>query len=67
MVMEESHLDLLFERFGGELGSTPVHVLDIPDDYRCMDPALIEALEVAAAPLLKRHLEERSRDDPSTS
>ena len=52
LVMEESHLDRLYERFGEALGTTPVYSLDIPDDYRFMDPALVELLEVAVPPLI---------------
>jgi predicted protein tyrosine phosphatase len=27
------------------LGQTPLHVLDIPDDYQFMDPELIDLLQ----------------------
>lgn len=27
------------------LGGTPIHVLDIPDDYQYMDPELVELLK----------------------
>ncbi len=52
LVMEDAHLDRLYDRFGPLLGATPVHALDIPDDYRFMDPALVELLEAAVPPLL---------------
>lgn len=54
MVMEDEHLDRLVERFSAALGATPIHVLDIPDEHRFMDPALVAALEVAVAPILER-------------
>lgn len=54
LVMEDDHLERLVERFAGALGATPIHVLDIPDEHRFMDPALIAALEAAVAPILER-------------
>jgi len=52
LVMEDAHLDRLYDRFGELVGATPVRSLDIPDDYRFMDPGLVELLEVAVPPLL---------------
>lgn len=43
-VMEAKHRARLVERFREALQQTPVHVLDIPDDYPFMDPELIELL-----------------------
>ncbi len=37
LVMEEKHAARLKAEFRQELSYTPVHVLDIPDDYRFMD------------------------------
>ena len=31
---------------------SPIHALDIPDEYKCMDPELIEILEQTVEPLL---------------
>lgn len=56
LVMEDAHLDRLAERFAAALGATPVRVLDIPDDYRFMDPALVAALEEAVRPILEAAL-----------
>ncbi|WP_421704075.1 low molecular weight protein tyrosine phosphatase family protein [Aliiroseovarius sp.] len=53
LVMEEKHASRLKAEFRQDLGHRPVHVLDIPDDYRFMDPELVELLESAVAPLIK--------------
>jgi predicted protein tyrosine phosphatase len=44
MVMEQKHKSRLVASFGGSLSGKPVHVLDIPDEYRYMDPELVELL-----------------------
>lgn len=44
-VMESSQKRQLVRLFRAELGDRPVHVLDIPDDYKFMDPELVELLE----------------------
>ena len=41
-VMEEKHLSRLRVDFRGEVKRKTIHVLDIPDDYQFMDPALID-------------------------
>jgi len=48
--MERKHADRLKERFPEELAGKPVITLRIPDNYRFMDPELIELLrdELAA-------------------
>ena len=48
--MEKKHADRLRERFPEELAAKPLITLRIPDDYRFMDPALVELLrsELAA-------------------
>ncbi len=42
--MEKKHADRLRERFPGEIAGKPLLTLRIPDDYRFMDPELIELL-----------------------
>lgn len=44
LVMEEKHKCRLVSAFSRLLEHTPVHVLDIPDQYRYMDPELVELL-----------------------
>jgi predicted protein tyrosine phosphatase len=58
-VMEESHHDRLLDQYAREVAAKPVHVLDIPDEYRYMDPELVEILESAAGPLIAAHLAKR--------
>ena len=54
LVMEPKHLQRLKADFPGEMKFKEAHVLDIPDDYRAMDPELIEELRSAVDPLLGR-------------
>jgi len=51
--MERKHADRLRERFPEEIADKPVIVFRIPDDYRFMDPALIDLLRAELA----QHLE----------
>jgi len=50
--MEEKHKSRLKAEFGRVIGMRTIHVLDIPDDYKYMDPELIELLEQSVGPLL---------------
>ena len=52
IVMESKHKSRLLAEHGHTLTGKPLHVLDIPDDYRFMDPELVELLEAAVPPLL---------------
>jgi len=52
LVMEEKHKSRLKAEFGRVIGMRTIHVLDIPDDYKYMDPELIELLEQSVGPLL---------------
>lgn len=52
LVMEEKHKSRLKAEFGRILERRAIHVLDIPDDYKYMDPELVELLEQSVAPLL---------------
>ncbi len=52
LVMEEEHRERLVEGHRDQIGSTPVHVLEIPDEYEYMDPELIEILEAVVTPIL---------------
>jgi predicted protein tyrosine phosphatase len=51
-VMEEMQALLLKEQFGELLSDKPVICLDIPDVYRCMEPALIEELRATLSKYL---------------
>lgn len=51
-VMEPKHQHRLQAAFPRLLEHTPLHCLDIPDDYRCMDSALMALLELRVAAYL---------------
>jgi predicted protein tyrosine phosphatase len=53
LVMEDKHRSRLLGEHRDVLGDKPVHVLDIPDDYRYMDPELVELLGDPVADLLR--------------
>ena len=52
LVMEETHKSRLVAEFTRLLEGKPIHVLDIPDEYRYMDPELVEQLEQSVAAVL---------------
>jgi predicted protein tyrosine phosphatase len=52
MVMESKHRDRILADFAQMIEHTPIHVLDIPDEYKYMDPELIDILEQTVEPLL---------------
>ena len=51
-VMEEKHKVQIMTKFRRELVNKPIHVLDIPDEYKFMDPELIELLHQSVASIL---------------
>ncbi len=53
LVMEEKHKSRLVAKFKRLLESKPVHVLDIPDEYKYMAPELVEELERSVPSILK--------------
>ncbi len=53
MVMESKHKQRLLADYPGEMRFKEIHVLDIPDDYQYMDPALVEILTETVRPLLQ--------------
>lgn len=53
LVMEEKHKSRLKAAFGRLMEPKRVHVLDIPDEYRYMDPELVEILESAVGAVLE--------------
>jgi predicted protein tyrosine phosphatase len=52
-VMERKHQQRLQAEYSGLLEHKWLHVLDIPDDYRYMDPELISILEDTVTPYLQ--------------
>jgi predicted protein tyrosine phosphatase len=51
-VMEEKHRSRLIAEFTMTVERKPIHVLDIPDEYKYMDPELVAQLQEAVAALL---------------
>lgn len=51
-VMESKHKSRLKAQFSRALTYKPIHVLDIPDEYKYMDAELITELEARVAPPL---------------
>ncbi len=52
LVMEKAHRSRLNRKFGKSLSGKRVAVLNIPDDYDYMDPALIDLLKQRCAPYI---------------
>lgn len=50
--MEEKHKSRLLAEYRDVIGSTPIYVLDIPDDYKYMDPELVEQLRTSVGETL---------------
>ncbi|PRQ07607.1 low molecular weight protein tyrosine phosphatase family protein [Enhygromyxa salina] len=57
LVMEHGHAQRIRASFARVCAHLPIHVLDIPDEYRAMDPALVELLEVAVPPVLEQYFD----------
>jgi predicted protein tyrosine phosphatase len=51
-VMEEKHKSRLVAEFGRLLQHKAIHVLDIPDEYKYMDPELVDELERSVGAIL---------------
>lgn len=45
LVMEQPHRNKISKKFRAQLKRKKLAVLDIPDDYECMDPELIQLLK----------------------
>ena len=52
-VMEKRHRDRLKEKFGSVTDTKEIIILDIQDDYKYMDPELIEILQTSVSPYLE--------------
>ncbi len=52
LVMEHEHRQRLRETFGEVMQEVRVEVLDIPDDFQFMDPALVELIRERVEPLI---------------
>jgi protein-tyrosine phosphatase len=52
-VMEKKHRERLKEKFGSLTDDKEIVILEIQDDYKYMDPELIEILETSVSPYLE--------------
>ena len=50
--MEQKHKSRIIADFRDEVRYKSLHVLDIPDDYKYMDPELVELLREKASPFI---------------
>lgn len=50
--MEEKHKSRLMTEYRRVLENKPIHVLDIPDEYRYMDAELLELIEKSVGAIL---------------
>jgi predicted protein tyrosine phosphatase len=55
VAMEEKHKSRIKAEFTRLLDHKPVHVLDIPDDYKFMDAELVELLEISVESLINSY------------
>ena len=51
-VMENKHRQMIKQKFGANVGSNKIIVLDIPDNYKYMDEELILSIKTAVLPYL---------------
>ena len=54
MLRSQKHKNRLKAAFSRLLQYKPIHVLDIPDEYRYMDDELIDELTVSVESILKQ-------------
>lgn len=55
-VMEDKHASRIKADFRQNVAHTPIHVLDIPDEYHFMDGELVELLKTSVTPLIEAEL-----------
>jgi predicted protein tyrosine phosphatase len=55
LVMEEKHKSRIKAEFTRLMDHKPVHVLDIPDEYKFMDAELVEILEIAVESIIESY------------
>ena len=52
-VMEEKHKSRLVAEYRWRVKNKPIHVLDIPDEYKYMDPELVDLLTQSVGQILE--------------
>lgn len=57
LVMEDKHKARICAEFRGDVTHKAIHVLDIPDEYKFMDPELIQIIQEQSEPLIFGALE----------
>lgn len=55
-VMEQKHKSRLMANFRQDMHHKTLHVLDIPDEYKFMNPELVDILQEATKPLIEKAL-----------
>lgn len=55
LVMEQKHKQRLVAEYPAEIRYKKLHVLDIPDNFKFMDPELIDEIKAAVEPLLTKN------------
>ena len=55
LVMEQKHKQRLLSEYPSETRFKELHVLDIPDNFKFMDPELVDELTVTVEPILTQH------------
>ena len=61
--MEAKHRARILGEFRNELGETPLHVLEIPDDYQFMDAELVALLTERVEEVLLARQDDRETDE----
>ena len=59
MVMEDQHRKRLAREFPELARERSIHVLDIPDEYRIMDPDLINLIRASVEPIIESEIARR--------
>ena len=52
LVMEDKHKSRLLAQYRRVLENKSLHVLDIPDDYKFMDPELVDLIRQSVSAIL---------------
>ena len=52
IVMEKKHKNRIISKFTRLVENKKIHILDIPDEYKFMDPELIALIEASMEPYL---------------
>jgi predicted protein tyrosine phosphatase len=61
--MEPKHQQHLSTGFPNVMRHKTVHVLDIPDDYRYLDPELVDQIRFAMDPVIEMLLSQKVSED----